>query len=202
MKKNQPINEHDEFQLNRLLDGDLPEDEAAELRRRIEQESGLQQALHALTRINDLLAERAGDRPTVNWNQFYQQVARAIAHENHSHRVIKISKWIGIAASLAAAAVVVLLVTVYQQPITEPSPRGNDSRVQDTKAQMVIEYHRPGSKTEPQEATVKVKYSQSTDLAHDTRQQDDAAEVGGSVGIGSGEPSPSIPVELLDDPAL
>ena len=69
-----PINEHDEFLLSRLLDGDLSPAEAEALRRRIENDPGLSEAYDAMARLDDLLKGRRADHPQVDWKAFHARV--------------------------------------------------------------------------------------------------------------------------------
>jgi len=118
------IDEHDEFLLSRLLDGDLATDEALALRRRMEQEPALQEAYDALARVDAALRTRQADRPVLDWGRFHREVMdRVQADAAVSHATLQLRRWIRLGVPLAAAAAIVLLVSVY--PFGTPtSPTG------------------------------------------------------------------------------
>ena len=75
----EPISDNDAFLLSELLDGNLPADRAAVLRHRIQREPELQAAFDAMTRIDESLADRGRDQPSVDWARFHRNVMNAIA---------------------------------------------------------------------------------------------------------------------------
>ena len=74
----QSISEKDELLLNRLLDGDLPEDQAAQLRERIQKDPELQKVFESHVRLNSSLADRKPDQPTVDWPSFHNSIMQSI----------------------------------------------------------------------------------------------------------------------------
>lgn len=61
------ITQHDEYLLSRLVDGDLPGDEAESLRGRMEREPDLRAAFQSLVRLDAALKARRADQPRVDW---------------------------------------------------------------------------------------------------------------------------------------
>jgi anti-sigma factor RsiW len=68
------ISDNDERLLNALLNGELPEEEAFVLRRRLQAEPELAAAYEALDRLNGLLKRRGGDQPEVDFAGFRADV--------------------------------------------------------------------------------------------------------------------------------
>lgn len=75
------VREQDEFMLSRLLDGDLPAEEASMLRDRMQREPELRAACDGLARIDELLGDRRGDQPQIDYGQFHRQVMAQLAAE-------------------------------------------------------------------------------------------------------------------------
>lgn len=116
------IDEHDELLLNRLLDGDLPESEAAALRARINREPSLQAAWQGLERLGGALAESGRDEPDVDFGTFHARVMRAVASERRAAEpaVIRFPTWLRYTTPLAAAAAIALVVTLYRPGTVSP----------------------------------------------------------------------------------
>jgi anti-sigma factor RsiW len=72
------VSERDEFLLSQLLDGDLPEAEAAALRVRLENESALRSAYEVLCRVDGLVRARAADQPAVDYERFHEVVMQRL----------------------------------------------------------------------------------------------------------------------------
>jgi hypothetical protein len=116
------IDEQDELLLNRLLDGDLPADAAAELRGRIDREPALRAVWERLARIDRLLLERRADACEVDWGRFHRSViSRIDAHAAPAARVIRFPWWLSAAVPLAVAAAVAI-VFVLRTPHEEAKP--------------------------------------------------------------------------------
>jgi len=73
------VSERDEFLLSQLLDGDLPEAEAAALRVRLENESALCSAYAVLCRVDALVRARAADQPSVDYERFHEIVMQRLS---------------------------------------------------------------------------------------------------------------------------
>ena len=116
------MSEHDnrEFELSRLIDGDLPADAAARLRAALERDAVLRDDHAALTRVDTLVRNAADPLPEgINWPAFRQRVSARIAADTlvRSRR----RTLIRVFAPLAAAAAVALFV-LYRP--SEPPPAG------------------------------------------------------------------------------
>ncbi len=108
------ISQQDEYLLSRLLDGDLPADQADKLCRRMESEPNLRAAHKKMERLNQLLTARRDDQPTIDWGRFRRKVMDRVETEAPlGGRVIPFPNWLKIGAPLAAAASVVLILTAY-----------------------------------------------------------------------------------------
>jgi hypothetical protein len=73
------ITEHDEYLLSLLLDNDLPAEQAAALRRRLDEEPELRACFDALARVNSAVTSRREDVPGVNLDAFHANLMRTIA---------------------------------------------------------------------------------------------------------------------------
>jgi hypothetical protein len=119
------IDERDEFLLSQLLDGDLPADEADQLRRRMEQEPELRAAFDSLARVDELVGRCRDDRPAVDWTRFHRTVMDSVnAEPAPGLRTIPIARYLWLGAPLAAAAAVALLISVGQDGIRPSPPTG------------------------------------------------------------------------------
>ncbi|MHC4443839.1 MAG: anti-sigma factor family protein [Planctomycetota bacterium] len=205
-----PTSEKDEFLLNRLLDGDLTQQQAEQLRQRIQKEPALREAYQAYVRINSSLEQRKQDRPTVDWLRFHNAIMQSIKDQPARHKTISISKWLMVGAPLAAAAAIALLITFYQGPTTV-SPNGKDSSnthvvvgiPHESKAdKIVIRYNRPTRLSEKRATgAIKVKYGRSTEMAEAVREVDETGHSGWGFGaVKAGAPVPA--GESMDVPPL
>lgn len=174
------VNEHDEFLLSRLLDGDLPAAEADALRERFDREPALRSAFEQVRRIDDALKARRGDRATVDFGTFHASVMDSVRAET-APATIPFPRWRRLAAPLAAAAAIALVVSyVTFGPFGEP-----------VTGEMTIDYHhgKPSSPARgdllvhvtPQAASqrtgeLRVDYARSSALAEAVREQDEAIE--------------------------
>lgn len=183
------INEQDEMLLNRLLDGDLPADETATLRRRIEHEPALRSVWERLNRIHGLLRDRRADTCEINWRRFHASVVNRIeADAVPVARVIRFPWWARMAAPLAAAAAVVLVLVLrapHEQTkpgVPEPgmirvayhAPRSAAS----TAGAIVVRIHRPEASALPDGPTapIHVAFTRSPQLEEQIRAADNARE--------------------------
>lgn len=121
---NRPINEQDEFLLNRLVDNDLSAEEAAALRTRLEREPELRRAYQAITRIDALLAARRSVQPQVDWAKFHRQVMNQVEAEAAHGRTIRLVDFLRVVLPLAAAAAIALVVWFW--PHGQPAPIGSN----------------------------------------------------------------------------
>jgi len=110
-----PIPENDEFSLNRLLDDDLPANEASSWRERLEAEPGLRETFTSLERLDHLLTECKSDQPSVDYAQLRANVMRAVSDQQAKRRLIRFPSWLQVGVPLAVAAGIVLLIWV--QPL-------------------------------------------------------------------------------------
>lgn len=122
------ITEQDEFLLSRLLDDDLPADEAKALRARLEREPELRVAYEAFRKIDRALASRRADRPDINFDDFHAEVMQAVEAEaltttaSGEGWILKFPGWFKVGLPLAAAAAIALVVTTWDRSITQEDP--------------------------------------------------------------------------------
>ncbi len=126
------INEHDEFLLSRLLDGDLAAEEADALRARLEREPELQAAYDALRRIDEALESRRKDQPDVDFRAFHANVMQAVEAEagatvsgkdrETGGVLLKFPSWFKVATPLAAAAALALVLLLNSGKPTIDTP--------------------------------------------------------------------------------
>lgn len=175
------ITRQDEFLLSRLLDGDLPADQADALRERIEREPALGRAWQAMRRIHDLLVERRRDTGDFDLRRLHADVVDRLAAEPApARRVIRFPLWLRAAVPLAAAAAVAIafiLRTPYETDRHAPAGPGpiNVAYHTPSPAQagtLVVRYHRPGDAPQPQ--PVHVAYTRSPELEDHYRRTDEA----------------------------
>ncbi|MCL2330384.1 MAG: hypothetical protein FWC56_03680 [Phycisphaerae bacterium] len=89
------INEHDEFLLSQLVDGDLPADVAAMLQERLKREPELQQCYEALCRLNQTLAAHGTKEPTVDLDAFHADfMQRLMAEASTNNNVSEQDEWL------------------------------------------------------------------------------------------------------------
>ena len=210
------INEHDEFLLNRLVDGDLPADEAAALGDRIEREPELRAVYESLVRLNALLADRRKDTCAVNWGRFHAAVmGRIEADAARSARVIRFPFWVRVAAPLAAAAAVALFVVLrvphgtIQPAPAEPgtlrvaylTPRAASQGV---PGALVVRFSRPGqvrpADAGPAEPAIQVAYARSAELEDSIRRADQARqdEPSSHLYIMHADRNPPAPADMME----
>lgn len=133
------ISQQDEYLLSRLLDGDLPADQADGLHRRMASEPELRAAYQEMGRLDQLLSARRDDQPNVDWNRFRREVMDRVESEAPTGgSVIRFPGWLRIAAPLAAAASVVLVLTLY--PIMTGGPAEKDPV---TPGRVTVTVHTP-----------------------------------------------------------
>jgi len=179
-----PITEHDEFLLSRLLDGDLPADQADALRQRIEREPALSRAWQNLQRINDLLIQRRRDTCDLDIHELHAQVMNRLATEPvPAARVLRFPRWLRVAMPLAAAAAVAIAFIVWTPPEAgqhSPASPGTLTVAYQTPASpakagtLIVRYHRPGDTTTPQAEPGHVAYARSSELEDYYRRTDEA----------------------------
>jgi len=180
------IGEQDEMLLNRLLDEELPADEAALLRRRIEQEPALRSVWERLTRIEGLLRARRADACDLNWAGFRASVMNRVEAEAAPvRRELRFPWWLGAAVPLAAAAAVAIVV-VLRAPYAERKPataNSGDLRVVfhgptsgTPEGSLVVTYHRPARAADREAAAapgpMQVAYMRSSELEEQIRKAD------------------------------
>lgn len=78
------VNEHDEFLLSQLLDGDLPETQAALLRARLETEPALRRAFEVLSRVDRLVRSHRHELPEVAYTRFHNVFMQRLAVEGRA----------------------------------------------------------------------------------------------------------------------
>lgn len=168
-----PINEHDEFLLSRLLDDDLPADEAANLRARMEREPELRRAFTAMSRIDILLGARRADQPQVNWTRFHSQVMNLVEAEAARPITIKLSSYLRAALPLAAAAAIALVIWYWPHGKTplpikhDPTSGSGIAQAPDT----VIRIAGPASTSD--EDGIHVTFARSDDQTSKYRTEDE-----------------------------
>lgn len=75
------INEHDEFLLSQLMDGDLPVDQAASLRKRLAEEPELRLFYESLCRVDRMLKSQSSRRLDIDLGSFHQGLMHKLADE-------------------------------------------------------------------------------------------------------------------------
>lgn len=207
---NRPLNEQDEFLLSRLLDNDLPPDEAADLRARMEREPQLRKAYEATTRIDSLLAARRADQPQINWSAFHRQVMAQVEAQTIHQRTIRLADFLRVALPLAAAAAIALVVWFWPHrgQITPgegmPTPRiavnnPPGSSTPEPEPTLLVRYHRSGATTAAEEPVV-VRYARSDGAIEEYKAMDgrnQAREPWQTFMVGDARPT-RIPRELLN----
>ena len=212
------IDEHDELLLNRLMDGDLPAEEAAALGGRLEREPELRSVYEGLVCLNALLAERRKDTCAVNWGRFHAAVmSRIEADAARPARVIRFPFWVRVAAPLAAAAAVALVVMLRAPHGTiQPAPAEQGTlriayqmppaAVQGGPGALVVRFSRPGqvrpANAGPSEPAIQVAYARSAALEEAIRRADQARQDQPSshLYIMHADRSPPAPAELMEAP--
>jgi len=176
--------EHDEFLLSRLLDGDLSDDEAAALHARLEREPELRSLLDALTRIDTLLADRRDERPAVNWARFHARVMDQVSDQSAlSGRTLRFPRWLRVTVPIAVAAGIALVVTVRQLPqMIQDSPAPSvqvayRTPAPDQAGRIVVEYNRnpaPAHHDRAAQKQIQVAYAQSNEQQEVIKKYDEA----------------------------
>lgn len=166
-----PINEQDEFLLSRLLDNDLPAEEATALRARLERETELRGVYAAMTRIDALLTARRADQPNVDWSRFHREVMDQVEAEAARPITIRLANYLRVALPLAAAAAIGLVVWFWPHggPGLPPPPEGN--KPSQLYASLSVEYHRPPS-TDAGDV-VRVSFARSDELSKEYQLEDE-----------------------------
>ena len=180
--------EHDEFLLSRLLDGDLPDEEAGTLNARLEREPELRATLDALTRIDALLADRRGKGPDVDWARFHAGVMDKVTARAASRAwTLRFPRWLRVAAPLAAAASLALVIMLRQLPQSlkeSPAPTPPvrvvyNAPAPDAAGRLVVEYNRHPTRVDRDRAgpkPIRVAYTRSDELQEAIRRYDKARE--------------------------
>jgi len=163
------VSEHDEFLLSQLLDGDLPPDEATALHDRMEREPALRDAFASLARVNAALERRRRDRPEIDWGKFHANVMDAVEAEAASPpAAIRWVRWIRIGVPLAAAAAIVLLVSVdpFGPETAEPGrkPGGGPVLNDGQGGQLVVQIERPGPGETQETGAIEVAFTRAARL--------------------------------------
>ena len=183
------ISEKDEFLLSRWLDGDLSPDEETGLRERLGREPALRSALASMERLESALADRRADQPEVDWPAFHERVMDAVRAEAAApSRTIKFPGWARVALPLAAAAAILLMVSIPRPPGDPgvdpigPNPLLTDTTPPDgvgppmrptakprerktTGGTMLVRFNRPSSPAPRTGETVRVTFARSDQLA-------------------------------------
>jgi len=182
-----PIDEHDEFLLSRLLDGDLTGDEVAALRERIAREPALQEAYESLARVDRLVVGKTRPLPDVDWSRFQARLMDRIESPAQPARVIRLPRWARVAMPFAvAAAVAWMLWLAVAPPVTGPSsepieivynspqPQGSADTSEDT---LLVQFDRAGTSAVGEDRPgLHVAFPRSTELAQEIRRADEARE--------------------------
>jgi hypothetical protein len=167
------ITEHDEFLLSRLVDGDLPAEEAAALRARLEREPEMKAAYEAYRKIDEALASRRADRAEVDFDAFRAQVMQAVEAVAdvagvHGGRILKFPGWLKVGLPLAAAAAIALVVTLRDGSWTSDdagqrgSPIASDDDDQNTGRSIARVTEREGD-TESEAPSISVDVASAED---------------------------------------
>jgi len=134
----QRISEHDQYLLSRLLDGDLPAEEADGLRVRLEREPELNEVFEEFQQINRALMARRADQADVDFDTFHADVMEAVEAEragadeadtvhSGSGRILRFPGWFKTALPVAAAAAIALVVTLSDRLGPAPDRRDGTS---------------------------------------------------------------------------
>ena len=162
------MDEQDEFRLSRLLDGDLPDNEAVELHARMASEPALRERFNALARINRLLERRRADHPAVDYEQFRDHVMSAV-RTAAAPGTIRLTRWLQIGMPLAAAAAIALIVSVYS---SAPDSEQIAERPPTAPGQLVVRFHRPEARV-AETGEVHIAFTRSSELAEAIRVEDE-----------------------------
>jgi len=178
------LDEYDEFLLNRLLDGDLSNAEAATLEERLASEPELRAMLDAMTRVDNLLAERRSDQPDVDWTRFHAQVMDQVSSESlPSDRVLRFPTWLRVAVPIAVAASIALVITLRQQPKDMSQSPAPSMRVAyrmpalSAAGKLVVEYNRQPPRVDRDRMgrqSIQISYVQSDELQETIEKYDKA----------------------------
>jgi len=207
------INEHDEFLLSELLDGNLPAPEAQQLRERMSAEPALRETYETLERVHSLVDSRRSDQPSVDWGLFHQQVMNQVhAEQNRSSRVIRFPRWATIGVPLAAAAAIAFVVLINRTPAPMSPPKSGPIEVIVTgpnsgneQGELMVIIDRPGMPAEPPTAVIDVAFTQSVEMDELIRQLDEERRSQPpsyvSKFLQTPEPEPTI-VPMIEEPPL
>jgi len=203
------IDEYDEFLLSRLLDGELPADQAVTLHRRMEREPELRAAFESLARVDALLARRQADQPAVHWRQFHEKVLAAVAAQAApAPKTIPLARWLGICAPLAAAAAIGLIVLLDRDRLQVPKDGAIptpirvtvNSPAEDAPGKLTVRLYRPRLNESGDTGVLRVAFSRSPQLAEAIRRQDQASQSRPTSVVVAARHRPSPPqLELLVD---
>ena len=182
---NRQITEQDEFLLSRLVDDDLPPEEARVLRARLESEPELRKVYARMTRLDGLLIARRVEQPNVDWQQFHQQVMAKVGAETPAGATVyKLSRYLKVVLPLAAAAAIAIIVMVQPRGSgVKPgsSPNSDIALLQSTETTgpknpeasglLVVRYDR--GHVAAQESGIEVSYGRSDELQKEYQELDD-----------------------------
>ncbi|MGB9624786.1 MAG: hypothetical protein ACPMAQ_07985 [Phycisphaerae bacterium] len=198
------MSEHFDNELDRLLagrlDGDLSASEAARLDDLLaasEQAKDEAARLERVDRVVRALGIR-GALPDVDWSAFHAGVMEQLSRqaERRSRRLV-VYRIFSIAASLAAAAAVLLALSLHWAR----SPGGGPPVAQQPPPEVVqVVYYRPAEPVRPASvAEIQVTYVRSTELERSTAARDAAEQGAPSLAVASGSkvtaPAPAMSLE-------
>ncbi len=184
------IDEHNEFLLSQLIDGDLPADQAAALRERLTREPALQEAYEALTQVDRLLVGQTRTLPQVDWRRFQARVMeRAIPVQSNSAspKVIRLPRWARVAMPVAVAASMawLLMLAVLPSPTHGPaepieivfhSPQPTSPGTEASPEILIVQYDRSSPAAQEDRGDLQVAFPRSPELALEIRRVDEARE--------------------------
>jgi len=221
-KAKQVVSEQDEFLLSRLMDDDLPADQAQALRERMAREPALGEVFAALTRVDELVARRKADQPCVDYGRFHAELMDAVRAEPARSRpartrLIRFPGWLRIGVPLAAAAMIALVIWV--QPgiigihvVDSGSPAAQVARNAPANSngalaagQIAVRFNRPELGANMAQPARQITYARSNELDQAIREQDQAKRQRPSrylVFASSSSRRSSLPQELGELPPL
>ncbi len=184
------INEHDEFLLSRLLDGDLSTAEAEVLRRRLENEPGLSEAYAAMARLDGLLKGRRADQPQLDWKAFHARVVDQVKRGGETRAaapVIRLSRWLAIGLPLAAAATIALFL-LFSGAGNSPIPGGGGPKGPGAppSGNLVVTIEKPKAAPPTSPEPIRVNFKRSQQLAEAIWQEDAIREEKPHMGLAGG----------------
>jgi len=116
------LSEADEFQVSRLIDGDLSEAEQLALSARMAAEPLLRESHRSLACVDALVAAKRAIQPSIDYGRFHEQVMHRLAQAASTGRSLLFPRWARIAAPLAAAAAILLVVWLGPSTSVQVAP--------------------------------------------------------------------------------